>query len=217
MLFNLGWKANPVEFDSVFNRSRHTFAFGSPDIIPIFCGALQHSTWKSYPHEYEDFATGLFLFLLARSCVSSQKILLSFLLSYGDADASFLDEWSLDQFQSLLNRSHEDAKLKQLLQQDNLVIFLHLLGCDSNGHAHRPYSPVYLNNVKVVDHIAERVYNLVESYFKDNLTAYVFTADHGMSDKGLACQHSNHIFHLEAVRVLVPKFFKYYMLGVLTC
>ncbi|KAK6155161.1 hypothetical protein DH2020_009409 [Rehmannia glutinosa] len=151
-----GWKANPVEFDSVFNRSRHTFAFGSPDIIPIFCGALQHSTWNSYPHEYEDFAT----------------------------DASFLDEWSLDQFQNLLNRSNEDAKLKQLLQQDNLVIFLHLLGCDSNGHAHRPYSPVYLNNVKVVDHIAERVYNLVQNYFKDNLTSYVFTADHGMSDKG---------------------------------
>ncbi|KAL3624208.1 hypothetical protein CASFOL_033024 [Castilleja foliolosa] len=151
-----GWKANPVEFDSVFNKSRHTFAFGSPDIIPIFCGALQHSTWKSYPHEYEDFAT----------------------------DASFLDEWSLDQFQNLLNRSNDDPKLKQLLQQDNLVIFLHLLGCDSNGHAHRPYSPVYLNNVKVVDHIAERVYNLVQSYFKDNSTAYVFTADHGMSDKG---------------------------------
>lgn len=55
-----GWKANPVEFDSVFNRSRHTFAYGSPDIIPIFCSALPHSTWNSYPHEYEDFATGSF-------------------------------------------------------------------------------------------------------------------------------------------------------------
>uniref|UniRef100_A0A5B7AYF0 GPI ethanolamine phosphate transferase 1 n=2 Tax=Davidia involucrata TaxID=16924 RepID=A0A5B7AYF0_DAVIN len=151
-----GWKANPVEFDSVFNRSRHTFAFGSPDIVPIFCGALPHSTWNTYPHEFEDFAT----------------------------DASFLDEWSFDQFQSLLNRSNEDPKLKQLLLQENLVIFLHLLGCDSNGHAHRPYSSIYLNNVKVVDRIAESVYNIVESYFKDNRTAYVFTADHGMSDKG---------------------------------
>ncbi|XP_052194978.1 uncharacterized protein LOC127803025 [Diospyros lotus] len=151
-----GWKANPVEFDSVFNRSWHTFAFGSPDIIPIFCSALPHSTWNSYPHEFEDFAT----------------------------DASFLDEWSFDQFQSLLNRSIEDTKLKQLLLQDKLIIFLHLLGCDSNGHAHRPYSSIYLNNVKVVDRIAERVYNIVENYFKDNQTAYIFTADHGMSDKG---------------------------------
>ncbi|WCJ20909.1 GPI ethanolamine phosphate transferase 1 [Euphorbia peplus] len=151
-----GWKANPVEFDSVFNRSRHTFAYGSPDIVPIFCGALPHSTWKTYPHEFEDFAT----------------------------DASFLDEWSFDQFQSLLNRSNEDPSLKELLLQDNLVIFLHLLGCDSNGHAHRPYSSIYLNNVKVVDRIAERVYSLLEDYYKDNRTAYVFTADHGMSDKG---------------------------------
>ncbi|CAI9111088.1 OLC1v1011224C1 [Oldenlandia corymbosa var. corymbosa] len=151
-----GWKANPVEFDSVFNRSRHTISYGSPDIVPIFCGAVPHSTWNSYPHDYEDFAT----------------------------DASFLDEWSFDQFKSLLNRSNEDPKLKQLLLQDNLVIFLHLLGCDSNGHAHRPYSSIYLNNVKVVDHIAERVYNLIQSYYKDDLTSYIFTADHGMSDKG---------------------------------
>ncbi|XWS44216.1 hypothetical protein CRYUN_Cryun15aG0025200 [Craigia yunnanensis] len=123
-----GWKANPVEFDSVFNRSRHTFSFGSPDIVPIFCGALPHSTWDTYPHEFEDFAT----------------------------DASFLDEWSFDQFQSLLNRSNEDPKLKRLLEQDTLV----------------------------VDHIAERVYNLLENYYKDNRTSYIFTADHGMSDKG---------------------------------
>lgn len=53
-----GWKANPVEFDSVFNRSRHTISFGSPDIVPIFCGAVPHSTWNTYPHEFEDFATG---------------------------------------------------------------------------------------------------------------------------------------------------------------
>jgi GPI ethanolamine phosphate transferase 1 len=100
------------------------------------------------------------------------------------ADASFLDHWSFDQFQGLLNRSFNDVKLRQLLLQDKLVIFLHLLGCDTNGHAHRPYSDIYLNNVKVVDQIAESVYNLMESYFNDNQTAYVFTADHGMSDKG---------------------------------
>lgn len=100
------------------------------------------------------------------------------------ADASFLDEWSFDQLESLLNRSNEDARLKYLLHQDKIVIFLHLLGCDSNGHAHRPFSSIYLNNVKVVDRIAERVYNLLQNYFDDDLTAYVFTADHGMSDKG---------------------------------
>lgn len=101
-----------------------------------------------------------------------------------NADASFLDEWSFYQFQSLFSRSKKEPKLKELLLQDNIVIFLHLLGCDSNGHAHKPFSSIYLNNVKVVDNIAARVYNLLEDYFRDNLTAYIFTADHGMSDKG---------------------------------
>lgn len=60
LLHFAGWKANPVEFDSVFNQSQHTISFGSPDIVPIFCGALPHSTWNSYPHDFEDFATGSF-------------------------------------------------------------------------------------------------------------------------------------------------------------
>ncbi|CAN4082504.1 unnamed protein product [Withania somnifera] len=97
-----GWKANPVEFDSVFNRN----------IVPIFCGALPHSTWNSYPHEFEDFATG-----------------------HGSS-----------------------------------LIFTRL--CD------------YENDI-MVHKIAEKVYNLVQDYYKDHQTAYIFTADHGMSDKEL--------------------------------
>ncbi|KAL4179852.1 hypothetical protein AMTRI_Chr13g122200 [Amborella trichopoda] len=99
-------------------------------------------------------------------------------------DASFLDVWSFDQFQSLVNGSKDDPVINQLLHQDKVVIFLHLLGCDTNGHAHKPYSSIYLNNIKVVDDIAESTYKLVEDLFKDNATAYIFTADHGMSDKG---------------------------------
>ena len=31
-----GWSDNPVEFDHVLNRSRHSWAWGSPDIVPMF-------------------------------------------------------------------------------------------------------------------------------------------------------------------------------------
>ncbi|KAH7279795.1 hypothetical protein KP509_37G037300 [Ceratopteris richardii] len=151
-----GWKANPVEFDSIFNRSRQTIAFGSPDIVPMFCAELSNSHWKSYPHEYEDFAT----------------------------DASFLDEWSFEQLRDFLNRSKTDTNLEKIFDGDQLVIFLHLLGCDTNGHAHRPFSSIYLNNIEVVDAGVKATVELVERIFADQRTAYIFTADHGMSDKG---------------------------------
>ena len=31
-----GWSDNPVMFDHVLNRSRHSWAWGSPDIVPMF-------------------------------------------------------------------------------------------------------------------------------------------------------------------------------------
>ena len=36
MIVAQGWSDNPVEFDHVLNRSRHSWAWGSPDIVPMF-------------------------------------------------------------------------------------------------------------------------------------------------------------------------------------
>ena len=77
-----------------------------------------------------------------------------------------------------------NSSLDTALRQDKNVFFLHLLGLDMTGHSYRPYSKEYLHNIKIVDQGVERMTKLVEDFFGDDKTAFVFTADHGMSDWG---------------------------------
>ena len=153
-----GWKLNPVNFDSVFNRSRHTWSWGSPDILPMFeLGAVPGRVDAyTYSAEDEDYSQ----------------------------DALHLDIWVFDRVKALFAEAAKNATLDAVLRQDKSVFFLHLLGLDTTGHAYRPYSKEYLNNIKVVDEGIKEITKIVEDFYNDGKTAFVFTADHGMSDWG---------------------------------
>jgi phosphatidylinositol glycan class N len=153
-----GWKLNPVNFDSVFNRSRHTWSWGSPDILDMFeqgatPGRVDAFTYSAH---FEDFTS----------------------------DAVKLDLWVFDRVKALFEEAKTNATLDAQLRQDKLVFFLHLLGLDTTGHGFRPYSKEYLHNIKVVDQGVKEITELIDAFYNDGKTAYVFTADHGMSDWG---------------------------------
>ncbi|KAL1006607.1 hypothetical protein UPYG_G00074380 [Umbra pygmaea] len=155
-----GWKENPVEFDSVFNESRHTWCWGSPDILPMFAKGASgdHVYTHTYPADREDFAS---------------------------TDASRLDTWVFDEVKLFLQSARENSSLMSSLQEDQNVFFLHLLGIDTNGHAHRPQSQEYEENIGVVDSGVKELVSVIEDFFDhDGRTAYVFTSDHGMTNWG---------------------------------
>jgi phosphatidylinositol glycan class N len=153
-----GWKLNPVNFDSVFNRSRHTWSWGSPDILPMFEKGAVNGRVDTYMYgaEMED----------------------------NSRDGSHLDLWVFDNVREFFASATQNSTLYAALHQDRVVFFLHLLGLDTNGHSYRPYSKEYLNNIKIVDKGVEDMVNLIEGFYADSRTAYIFTADHGMSDWG---------------------------------
>ncbi|KAF2124937.1 PigN-domain-containing protein [Dothidotthia symphoricarpi CBS 119687] len=153
-----GWKMNPVNFDSVFNRSRHTWSWGSPDILPMFEHGAVPGRVDAYCYgaEDEDFSK----------------------------DAWLLDEWVFVRVKKLFSDAKTNNTLDTQLRQGGNVFFLHLLGLDTTGHAHRPYSWQYLHNIQIVDQGVKEVTKLIEEFYDDDKTAFVFTADHGMSDWG---------------------------------
>ncbi|KAL5021525.1 hypothetical protein ScPMuIL_000680 [Solemya velum] len=155
-----GWKENPVEFDSVFNESRRTWAWGSPDILPMFAKGASgdHVLTHCYPAHLEDFA---------------------------GKDATKLDTWVFSEVKNFLSEAKQNSSLMHQLHDNKVILFLHLLGIDTNGHSHKPHSSEYLENIRLVDYGIKDIVEQIESFFgADKQTAYVMTADHGMTNWG---------------------------------
>ncbi|EDO47599.1 predicted protein [Nematostella vectensis] len=155
-----GWKENPVEFDSSFNETQFTWSWGSPDILPMFAkGATgDHVFTSMYPATEEDFA---------------------------DKDAAKLDSWVFDKVEEFFIEAKSNHSLFEKVSKGQIIFFLHLLGIDTNGHAHRPSSLEYLNNIAFVDKGIKKTVQLIDDFFgNDASTAFVLTSDHGMTNWG---------------------------------
>ncbi|XP_069885108.1 GPI ethanolamine phosphate transferase 1 [Dipodomys merriami] len=155
-----GWKENPVEFDSLFNESKYTWSWGSPDILPMFAKGASgdHVYTYSYNAEREDF---------------------------GSQDATKLDSWVFDNVKDFFHAARKNQTLFSKVNEEKTVFFLHLLGIDTNGHAHRPSSREYKDNIKKVDDGVKEIVSMFKHFYgNDGKTAFIFTSDHGMTAWG---------------------------------
>ncbi|XP_055457346.1 GPI ethanolamine phosphate transferase 1 isoform X2 [Psammomys obesus] len=155
-----GWKENPVEFDSLFNESKYTWSWGSPDILPMFAKGASgdHVYTYSYDAQREDF---------------------------GADDATKLDTWVFDKVKGFFDAARNNQSLFSKVNEEKVVFFLHLLGIDTNGHAHRPSSREYKDNIKKVDDGVKEIVSIFKHFYGDDgKTTFIFTSDHGMTDWG---------------------------------
>ncbi|VDK38905.1 unnamed protein product [Taenia asiatica] len=163
-----GWQANAVEFDSIFNRSYHAFAWGGPDVVPMF--QPQHRIGdarvriESYPHVMLDFTA---------------------------ENITQVDDWVVDRFSDfmkthsyLLLNTNSSQSPEDGFRKGNFI-FLHLSAADQMGHTKKPDSEAYTAMVHNLDTNIARVLAILKEHPKiAQETAFIFTSDHGMTDWG---------------------------------
>ncbi|VDL92562.1 unnamed protein product [Schistocephalus solidus] len=163
-----GWQVNAVEFDSVVNRSNRAWIWGGPDVVPM----LQPSDRigddrvfiSSYPRDMLDFTA---------------------------ENITQIDDWVVDKFSTfLVNNSHlllTEEGVREDFRRGNFI-FLHLSAADQLGHTAKPSSPEYFKMIRNIDSNIGRILKLFSDLpFGEEIlleTAFILTADHGMTDWG---------------------------------
>ena len=75
-----------------------------------------------------------------------------------NVDPSDLDSWVFDKVEDFFDYAlqGEDQELRVKLRDDKIILFLHLLGLDTNGHTRKPYSKEREENIQLVDEGVKR-------------------------------------------------------------
>ncbi|VDO09185.1 unnamed protein product [Rodentolepis nana] len=164
-----GWQANAVEFDSIFNRSYRAFAWGGPDVVPMLQpinrAGDERVKIENYPHEMLDFTA---------------------------ENITQVDDWVVDKFaEFMMTSSHlllrtgaESEDANDDFRKGNFL-FLHLSAADQMGHTKKPGSKEYLSMVRHLDQNIARILDIFAKHPEISQdAAFIFTADHGMTDWG---------------------------------
>ena len=75
-----------------------------------------------------------------------------------NVDPSAVDTWVFDKVEAFFDHAleGEDQELRLKLRDDKIILFLHLLGLDTNGHTRKPHSKEHAQNIRLVDEGVKR-------------------------------------------------------------
>ncbi|TNN19523.1 GPI ethanolamine phosphate transferase 1 [Schistosoma japonicum] len=158
-----GWRTNPVEFDTVLNRSTLAWIWGYKEVVMSFVPPFAHHIKATpCPDELSDLAK---------------------------ANPTEIDRWVTDQFTDFIDNSDDFFDDLTAISNDyrqGRMVFLHLDAADMVGHSFKPDSPEYVKVLRNLDKVIFRVYQKLteKSRGSDSRIAYILTSDHGMTEWG---------------------------------
>ncbi|CAH8502081.1 unnamed protein product [Schistosoma guineensis] len=174
-----GWKMNPVEFDSVLNRSFLAWIWGYKEVVMSFVPpSTNHVKATPCPDELSDLAK---------------------------TNPTEIDRWVVNQFLDFVDYSGDFFDNLNATSSDHRqgrMIFLHLDAADMVGHSFKPDSHEYAEVLRNLDNVVFQVYHKLteKSRGTDSRIAYILTSDHGMTEWG---SHGAGSFHETVTPLLI--------------